>query len=180
MAASICNRPLSSNIWPTRLGGFVGRIRRPAEPCGNGYTGMSTFCFHRSLTATGFSSDRKGLLPISVEPAIADYHHRRAEAALAVLDSHLAQGNYLCAAEPTIADLLCYGDVAFAEICAFDLNRWPNVAKWAAESDAVARLQGAIRAAGNGGCGTVLDTVPFAILCWCFIVAGAAAVVPRS
>jgi glutathione S-transferase len=71
------------------------------------------------------------LLPISVEPAIADYHHRRVEAALAVLDSHLAQGNYLCAAEPTIADLFCYGDVAFAEICAFDLDRWPNVTKWA-------------------------------------------------
>jgi glutathione S-transferase len=71
------------------------------------------------------------LLPIRVEPAIADYHHRRADAALAVLDSHLAQGNYLCAAEPTIADLFCYGDVAFAEICAFDLDRWSNVAKWA-------------------------------------------------
>jgi hypothetical protein len=27
--------------------------------------------------------------------------------------------------------LFCYGDVAFAEICAFDLDRWPNVAKWA-------------------------------------------------
>jgi hypothetical protein len=41
------------------LGRFVGRIRRPVEPCGNGYSGMSTFCFHRSLIATGFSSDRK-------------------------------------------------------------------------------------------------------------------------
>jgi glutathione S-transferase len=36
----------------------------------------------------------------------------------------------LCAAEPTIADLFCYGDVAFAEVCAFDLNRWTNVAAW--------------------------------------------------
>ena len=91
---------------------------------------MSTFCFHRSLTATAFSSDRKIAadqrgagdcrLPSSA---------RRGSAR--GIDSHLAQGNYLCAAEPTIADLLCYGDVAFAEICAFDLNRWPNVAKWA-------------------------------------------------
>jgi len=71
------------------------------------------------------------LLPISVEPAIADYHRRRADAAMAALDTHLASSNYLCAAEPTIADLFCYGDVAFAEICAFDLNRWPNVARWA-------------------------------------------------
>jgi glutathione S-transferase len=71
------------------------------------------------------------LLPLTVEPAIADYHRRRAAAALSVLDSHLAHGNFLCAADPTIADLFCYGDVAFAEICAFDLNCWPNVAGWA-------------------------------------------------
>jgi glutathione S-transferase len=71
------------------------------------------------------------LLPISVEPAIADYHRRRAEAALSVFDSHLAHRSYLCAADPTIADLFCYGDVAFAEICGLDLNRWANVADWA-------------------------------------------------
>jgi glutathione S-transferase len=74
---------------------------------------------------------QRKLLPISVEPAIADYHRRRAETALSALESHLAFSNYLCAAEPTIADLFCYGDVAFAEVCAFDLNRWTNVAGWA-------------------------------------------------
>jgi glutathione S-transferase len=71
------------------------------------------------------------LLPISVEPAIADYNRRRAETALSVFDSHLAHRSYLCAADPTIADLFCYGDVAFAEICGFDLNRWGNVVDWA-------------------------------------------------
>lgn len=70
------------------------------------------------------------LLPIDVEPAIAAYHRARGEAALSVLDSHLAHRDYLCAAEPTIADLFCYGDVAFAEICAFDLQRWHNLARW--------------------------------------------------
>jgi glutathione S-transferase len=79
----------------------------------------------------GVRLGHKGLLPIRVEPAIADYHHRRAEAALTVLGAHLAQGTYLCAAEPTIADVFCYGDVAFAQICEFDLNRWRNVASWA-------------------------------------------------
>jgi glutathione S-transferase len=74
---------------------------------------------------------QRGLLPINVEPAIAGYHRQRAEAALSVLDSHLAHRNSLCAAEPTIADLFCYGDVAFAEICAFDLDRWTHVAAWA-------------------------------------------------
>ena len=78
----------------------------------------------------GVQLGQRKLLPISVEPMIADYHRRRAETALSVLDSHLADRTYLCAAEPTIADLFCYGDVAFAEICAFDLNRWTNVAAW--------------------------------------------------
>jgi glutathione S-transferase len=71
------------------------------------------------------------LLPISVESAVADYHRQRAEAALSVFDSHLAHRSYLCAAAPTIADLFCYGDVAFAEICGFDINRWANVVDWA-------------------------------------------------
>ena len=79
----------------------------------------------------GAELGRQKLLPISVAPMIADYHRGRAEAALSVLDSHLADGSYLCAAEPTIADLVCYCDVAFAEICAFDLKRWTNLAGWA-------------------------------------------------
>ena len=41
------------------LARFRGPIRRSAKQCGNGCTGMSTFSFHRSLTATGFSSVRK-------------------------------------------------------------------------------------------------------------------------
>jgi glutathione S-transferase len=79
----------------------------------------------------GVQLGQRGLLPIDVEPAIAAYHRRRAETALSVLDSHLADRNYLCAAEPTVADLFCYGDIAFAEICAFDLGNWTNVAAWA-------------------------------------------------
>jgi glutathione S-transferase len=73
---------------------------------------------------------QRKLLPISVEPVIADYHRGRAAAALSVLDTHLARSDYLCAPEPTIADLFCSGDVAFAEVCGFDVNRWTNVALW--------------------------------------------------
>jgi glutathione S-transferase len=79
----------------------------------------------------GIQLGQRGLLPIDVEPAIAAYHRQRADTALSVLDSHLADRNYLCATEPTIADLFCYGDIAFAEICAFDLDRWANVDAWA-------------------------------------------------
>ena len=86
----------------------------------------------------GVQLGQRKLLPISVEPMIADDHHRRAETALSVLDSHLAGRSYLCAAEPTIADLFCYGDVAFAQLCAFELNRWTNVAAWAESVTALA------------------------------------------
>jgi glutathione S-transferase len=78
----------------------------------------------------GVQLGQRKLLPISVEPAIADYHRRRAETALTVLDSHLAHRDYLCASEPTIADISCCADVAFAEICEFDVKRWANVARW--------------------------------------------------
>jgi glutathione S-transferase len=78
----------------------------------------------------GVQLGQRKLLPIDVEPAIADYHRQRAEQALAVLDFQLADRNYLCAAEPTVADLFCYGDVAFAELCAINLQRWTNVASW--------------------------------------------------
>jgi glutathione S-transferase len=83
------------------------------------------------LGCYGARLGQRGLLPINVEPAIADYHHRRAETALDTLDSHLGETAYLCGAEPTIADLFCYGDVAFAQVCAFDLTRWKNLTSWA-------------------------------------------------
>jgi glutathione S-transferase len=86
----------------------------------------------------GVQLGRRKLLPISVEPKIAEYHIQRAESALSTLDSHLAHSDYLCAAEPTIADVFCYGDVAFADICEFDLERWSNVADWAARVTALA------------------------------------------
>lgn len=89
----------------------------------------------------GVQLGQRGLLPISVEPVVADYHRKRAETALSVLDAHLAGRNYLCAAEPTIADLFCYGDVAFAEICAFDLNRWTNLAAWSERVKALAGFE---------------------------------------
>src|SRR5262249_44858217 len=67
----------------------------------------------------GVELGRRGLLPISVDPTIADYHLRRAESALSVLDAQLADRRYLGADAPTIADLFCYADVAFAEVCNF-------------------------------------------------------------
>jgi glutathione S-transferase len=77
----------------------------------------------------GVRLDQRQLLPLHIPPAIADYHRHHAETALAILDSHL-DGSYLCAAEPTLADLFCSGDVLFAEICGFELSRWPHLLNW--------------------------------------------------
>ncbi|HUA52929.1 MAG TPA: glutathione S-transferase family protein [Candidatus Sulfotelmatobacter sp.] len=76
--------------------------------------------------------DRRKLLPLNIEPAIAADHRCRADAALSRLDAHLVGAPYLCASEPTVADLCCGADVAFAQLCAFDLNHWPHVAQWMA------------------------------------------------
>jgi glutathione S-transferase len=86
----------------------------------------------------GVQLGQRKLLPIEVEPAIAAYHRRRAETALSVLNSHLADRSFLCAAEPSIADLFCHGDISFAEACGFDLNRWSNVAAWSERVKALA------------------------------------------
>lgn len=79
----------------------------------------------------GIYLGKQKLLPISVEPAIADYHALRAEAALSVLDTHLLTGGYLCSSELTVADLVCRCDVVFAEITGMNMERWPNVSAWA-------------------------------------------------
>jgi|SoiMethySBSTD1v2_1073268.scaffolds.fasta_scaffold611935_2 glutathione S-transferase len=78
----------------------------------------------------GVQLGQKKLLPIRVDPVIAEYHRRRAETALSAIDANLSHGNYLCGTTPTIADIFCYSDIAFAEICEFDLKRWSNVAAW--------------------------------------------------
>jgi glutathione S-transferase len=89
----------------------------------------------------GVHLGQQKLLPISVEPTIANYHRQRAEKALSALDSHLTGRTYLCALAPTIADLFCYADIAFAELCAFDLRGWMNVAQWTARVTSLPRFK---------------------------------------
>jgi glutathione S-transferase len=88
----------------------------------------------------GVELGRRNLLPIRVETTIADYHGRHAEAALSVLDSHLANREYLCSGKPTIADLVCRCDLVFAEISAIDLGRWRNIHDWSARMAALPRF----------------------------------------
>ena len=76
--------------------------------------------------------DRKKLLPLNIDPAIAALRHKGAETALLSLDDHLQPDEFLCTTMPSVADIFLLGDIAFAEVCGFDLKRWPNVAAWAA------------------------------------------------
>jgi len=70
------------------------------------------------------------LLPISVNPVIANYHRTGLEAALMALDAQLVGDNFLVGTEPSIADLACYGDVAFATMSGFEITRWRNITGW--------------------------------------------------
>lgn len=63
------------------------------------------------------------------------------QTALASLDAQLASRDWLCAAVPTAADIFCFGDAAFAELCAFDLARWPSLAARAARVRALPGFQ---------------------------------------
>jgi glutathione S-transferase len=81
------------------------------------------------------------LLPIAVDPVIAAYHRQSAAAALAALDTYLGDHDFLAAGEPTIADLGCYGEIAFAELADIDLGQWPNLAAWSGRIVALPRFK---------------------------------------
>jgi glutathione S-transferase len=85
----------------------------------------------------GVHLGQQKLLPITVAPQIAEYNRHKADLALSVLDVHLAQGGCLCGGEPTIADIVCRADLAYADICGFDLKSRPNVQGWAAKIGAL-------------------------------------------
>ncbi len=79
----------------------------------------------------GLKLGAMGLLPLSEDPALLAHHRHRAETALAILDGRLAGRSFLVGESMTIADIACYGDVAFARRCDMDLARWPHLEAWA-------------------------------------------------
>ncbi len=68
-------------------------------------------------------------LPLNIDPAIAAFRHRR-EGEQQSCPWMGIVGPMRCFALgfPTLADMFCPGDVTSAELCGFDLERWPNVA----------------------------------------------------
>jgi len=63
-------------------------------------------------------------------PELVELFASDGNAALKVLDSHLAGRSWLVGEGPTIADIDIYGVVAYATDGGFDLGAYPNIAAW--------------------------------------------------
>ncbi|HEV2189713.1 MAG TPA: glutathione S-transferase family protein [Stellaceae bacterium] len=85
----------------------------------------------------GVELGRRGLLPLSFDDGVVARWEILGETALRVLDAHLADRRFLVGAEPTIADICCYADIAFALLSGRDMENWPSVAVWAARIEAL-------------------------------------------
>ena len=85
----------------------------------------------------GVELGRRGLLPLSFDPVLIVEFDRKGAAALDVLDAHLSGRRFLVGNATTIADICCYGDIAFAGLSDKDLKGWPNVVAWAERIEAL-------------------------------------------
>jgi glutathione S-transferase len=82
---------------------------------------------------------RRKLLPLSYDPVLVTEFDRKGAAALGILETHLATERFLVGPAPTIADICCYADIAFARLGNKVLASWPNVVAWA---DRIEKLPG--------------------------------------
>jgi glutathione S-transferase len=85
----------------------------------------------------GVELGRRKLLPLSFDPVVIAEFDRKGAAALDVLDRHLSGREFLVGEVATIADICCYGDIAFAKLSDKSLAAWPNVLGWAARFEAL-------------------------------------------
>jgi len=89
----------------------------------------------------GFELGRRGLLPRSADPALVAHYRELAEGAFAALDARLADRDFLAGESATIADIACYGEVAFAPHAGLDISSFRNVAAWAQRLAALPRFK---------------------------------------
>jgi glutathione S-transferase len=85
----------------------------------------------------GVALGRRGLLPLSYDPGVVARWRSTGETALGVLDDALASRRFLVADQPTIADICCYGEIAFARMSGADLGQWRHLTAWAARIEAL-------------------------------------------
>lgn len=89
----------------------------------------------------GVSLAERKLLPLVFDPALAAWFRQRADTALTALDAALAERAFLAADQATIADICCFGDVAFAALSGIDVGRWLHVGAWSARMHALPRFK---------------------------------------
>jgi glutathione S-transferase len=85
----------------------------------------------------GVELGRRGLLPLSFDTGVVTDFQRRGQRALDVLDEKLGGRRFLVGSTPTIADICCYGEIAFARLSDRDLSQWANVTGWSARVEAL-------------------------------------------
>ena len=83
-------------------------------------------------------SMRLGIRPST--PDLVEAYAREGDAALKVLDGHLAGRSWIVGEGATIADIDIYGVVAFAEEGGFDLAHYPNVRAWMQRCEGLPRF----------------------------------------
>ena len=85
----------------------------------------------------GIELGRRKLLPLSYDPVLVAEFDRTGKAALDILDAHLSGRRFLVGETATIADICCYGDIAFARLGNRELTAWPDVTAWAGRIEAL-------------------------------------------
>jgi glutathione S-transferase len=83
---------------------------------------------------------RLGIRPAG--PEVLEFSMAGGNAALKVLDEHLAGRNWIVGEGVTIADIDVYGVVAFADDGGFDLGAYPNIQAWAKRVEALPGFRG--------------------------------------
>jgi len=68
---------------------------------------------------------------LKADPAVAEFFRTSGEQGLQVMEDQLKTTQFLAGAWPTIADIACYGVIAFAEEGGFEMAKWPAIVGWA-------------------------------------------------
>lgn len=70
------------------------------------------------------------MLPRPADPAVVTHYRELAEGAFAILDSKLSDRKFFVGTAPTIADIACYGEVAFAPVAGLEIGSFRNIRRW--------------------------------------------------
>ena len=95
---------------------------------------------HKLSTQIGTARFLMNFLPADKRPeGVVPFIQGRLKAAYAVLDTHLAQRDWMVGDAPTVADLSCCGYLFYPEPFGFDRKDWPHIDAWL---DRIAALPG--------------------------------------